>query len=601
MPDLSNLPLTISQLREGYESGAFTAADVIREIYRRIRAFGDNPAWIHLVPEEAALAAASGYRPGLLSGIPFAVKDNIDVAGIPTTAGCPAFAYTPKQTATVVQRLLDGGAILIGKTNLDQFATGLVGTRSSYGPCRNVFNPDYISGGSSAGSAVAVAAGLVSFSLGTDTAGSGRIPAAFNNIIGLKPTRGLLSTTGVVPACRSLDCVSIFALTLADAQTVLFRAAGPDTADPFSRNIQPASWISNPPRIVAPLPRNLEFFGDSESARLFDEAVARLRTNGAEVAFTDISPFLDAAKLLYGGPWVAERFAAVGEFMKSHPADCDPTVRDIILAGEKPSAVDAFRAQYELERLRNLSAEIWKSADALILPTAPTIYKIADVQADPVKLNSRLGTYTNFMNLLDLSGLAVPAGFRSDGLPFGVTLVAPAFCDANLIDIARNRLSSLYKQKLGGTGLDTPNRQQIIGLSGARPRKVPLAVVGAHLSGQPLNRELTKRRAHLVRTTSTAPDYRLFALKNTDPPKPGLMRVEPGTGAKIEVEVWSLSTEAFGSFVDEIPPPMAIGSIRLEDGHEVKGFLCEPIALSGAEDISRHRGWRAYLASRDAP
>jgi allophanate hydrolase len=597
MKDLSELALTIGALHEGYSRGEFKPLDVVHEVFRRIERFNDSPVWIHLIPEAQILNSAealSGLADRPLFGIPFAVKDNIDVAGIPTTAGCPAFSYLPTDTAAVVQRLIDAGAILIGKTNLDQFATGLVGTRSPYGACSSVFDQRYISGGSSSGSAVAVAAGLVSFALGTDTAGSGRVPAAFNNIVGLKPSRGLLSARGVVPACRSLDCVSVLTLTASDAGTVLSVAARYDDADPYSRKSQ--SWFS-PDQLRIGVLSSLDLI-DEPFRALYREAVGRVEKLGNSTLEIDIAPLLEAAKLLYGGPWVSERFAAVGRFIEENQDAVHPIVREIILGGQRFSAVDAFEGQYALEQYRQLAKRIWEHADVLLLPTAPTIYKIEEVQADPIGRNNRLGTFTNFMNLLDLTGVAVPAGFSAQGLPFGVTLVGPAFSDQRLLELAQSYLC-LLKPFLGNSKEAYPTSG---GLSPARRQKTTrLAVVGAHLSGLPLNYQLTERDAILVETTSTAPDYRLFALPQSSPPKPGLIRTEPGTGSSITVEIWEMTCEAFGTFVDSVPPPLSIGTIRLKSGRLVKGFLCESIAVKEAEDISRFGGWRRYLAEAAQP
>ena len=592
MKDLSGITFTIPALKKGYREKEFSPVDVVQEVYRRIKRANDNPIWIHLIPQPAALQSAGMLANDTekpLYGIPFAVKDNIDVANVPTTAGCPAFSYVPKETATVVQRLLDAGAILIGKTNLDQFATGLVGVRSPYGACHSVFHSDYISGGSSSGSAVAVAAGLVSFALGTDTAGSGRVPAAFNNIVGLKPTRGLFSTFGVVPACRSLDCVSLLTLTAGDAEIVLSIAAAHDPRDPYSRRLE--SWTSFTEKARIGVLSSLDLV-DEPFRSLYRQTVERLRKLGHSTLEIDITPFLEIAKLLYGGPWVAERFAAVGTFIEDHPDAVHPVVRDVILGGREYSAVDAFEAQYALERFRQETVPVWANSDVLLLPTAPTIFKIDEIQADPIARNSRLGIFTNFMNLLDLAGVALPAGFSEEGLPFGVTLVGPAFSDVGLLELAEGYLQSL-KPSLGGTKVPYPAAEP--STFGRNPKTARIAVVGAHLSGLPLNHQLTGRGAKLIETTETAPEYRLYALPDTNPRKPGLIRTEPGGGASIMVEIWELTHDAFGSFVADVPPPLAIGTLRLRDGQLVKGFLCESVAVPRAEDISQFGGWRRYL------
>jgi allophanate hydrolase len=546
----------------------------LREIDRRISARGNDAVWIHRPPLEELLASLPSDRELPLFGIPFAVKDNIDVAGWPTTAACPEFAYIAKQDAPVVARLRELGAIPIGKTNLDQFATGLVGTRSPYGIPRSVYGDEYISGGSSSGSAVAVAAGLVSFALGTDTAGSGRVPAAFNNLVGLKPTRGVLSARGVVPACRSLDCVSIFTANVSDACGTYASVRGFDPEDPFARPWH-GEW-KEVRTIGVPHRDQLEFFGDDEALSLYNSAVERCARLGFEMVEIDFVPFRDSAALLYSGPWVAERYAAVGKFLDEHPEAGHPVTTRIILGAGKYSAVDAFRASYELARLRRLAEAEWLKMDALLLPTTPTIYTVEQLLADPVRLNSNLGHYTNFVNLLDLCALAVPAGFRSDGLPLGVTFMAPAFHDDALGGLAAKFLGEAARSVFESDS-------------------IALSVVGAHLSGQPLNHQLTSRGARLERTCRTASDYRLYALANTAPAKPGLVREAGFNGPGIETEVWRMSPEAFGRFVAEVPSPMGIGNVILEDGASVKGFLCEVGALSGAQDITEFGGWRNYL------
>lgn len=526
------------------------------------------PVWISLVPEVVALAKAAAVDPSApLAGMTFAVKDNIDVAGVPTTAGCPAYAYTPERSAIVVQLLEAAGAIAIGKTNLDQFATGLVGVRTPYGACSSVFHEEYISGGSSSGSAVAVALGQVDFALGTDTAGSGRVPAAFNGLIGLKPTRGVFSMRGVVPACRSIDCVSIFSRDVETAERV-FRIAAP--------GFSPAPFFPEPFRFGVPPHEQLEFFGDEESRALFAEAVAALERAGGIRVEIDYTPFRETADLLYSGPWVAERLAAIQDFFVAHAADMHPVTRQIIGSASKFSAVDTFRAMYRLDELKAIAAVAWNSMDLMLLPTTGTIYKIADVEADPLRLNTNLGYYTNFVNLLNLAAVALPAGFRRNGTPFGVSLIGPAMSDLSLTRIASRMLSA------------------------ASEPRIAVAVVGAHLTGQPLNSQLTGRRAKLLRTCRTALNYRLYALANTTPPKPGLVREEGFVGPGIEVEVWSVPESEFGSFVASIPAPLGVGTLTLDDGAQVKGFICEPAGLASATEITHFGGWRAYRESTPA-
>jgi len=589
----------LTSLRRAYADGTLTPMQVVEEVLRR----ADDPrfphVWIEKLGRENLLALAKALpskpTPELpLYGVPFAIKDNIDLAGIKTTVGCPAFAYAPEKSATVVAKLIAAGALPIGKTNLDQFATGLVGTRSPFGICRSVFNPEYISGGSSSGSAVAVASGMVTFSLGSDTAGSGRVPAAFNNIVGLKPTKGLLSTNGVFPACRSLDCVSVFAGSCHDAQAVLDVAAGFDAGDAYSRAL---------PKCAPGIPTNFkfgilplaqrEFFGDAEAAELYEQAIANLRAAGGEPVEFDYAPFAQAAALLYAGPWVAERRWALGDFFEKHGDAMHPVVREIIGNAKKYDAVATFDAQYKLQALAQTVAPVWEKADVLLLPTTGTTYKISELLADPIKLNSNLGYYTNFVNLLDLSALALPAGFRkSSGLPFGVTLIGRAFADSALL-----QLGAKFHHAIGGKiGITSMNIKEQP-LPAKKTSGILLAVVGAHLREQPLNHQLTSRNAEFVRQTRTAPCYRLFALANTQPPKPGLKRVAEKLPHGIEVEIWSLDDAAFGSFVAEIPAPLGIGTLELEDGISVKGFLCEPIGLDGARDITEFGGWRAFRAS----
>ncbi|MBX3504032.1 MAG: allophanate hydrolase [Parvibaculum sp.] len=598
---MRSLVFSLAALRAGFADG-LRAEDVAGEALARADAFADPAVWISRVRNEdviaraRALDALSPAQKALmpLFGVPFAVKDNIDLEGSPTTAACPAFAYMPPKSAFVVERLIQAGAIPIGKTNLDQFATGLVGTRSPHGAPRSVFDPDFISGGSSSGSAVAVAGGVVCFSLGTDTAGSGRVPAAFNNIVGLKPSRGLFSGQGVVPACRSLDCVSIFALSVADAGVVFDVAAGFDPADVFSRARMPEVPVEAGRGFAFAVPRaaDLKFFGDDEAAGLFEEAVSRFEELGGRTRRIDFSLFEEAAALLYEGPYVAERFAAVGPFVEGHQADADPTVRGIVLAAKARSAVELFEASYRLEALKRRAGALFAEIDFLLVPTAPTTYRVGEIMAEPVKLNSRLGTYTNFMNLLDLCGIAVPAGFRQagprKGLPFGVTLAAPAFADSRIAAFAA------AFEAAQGLAPGGPRRA-----AEADEGFIELAVVGAHMSGLPLNHELTSRDAIFLERTKTAPHYHFHALAGGPPFRPGLVRVAEG-GAAIELEVWRLPRAAFGSFMTGVPQPLCIGTLDLASGKKVKGFLCEASGLEGAEDITSFGGWRAFMAAKAA-
>jgi len=597
--------MTIASLLADYRSGKRTPSGVVERLLAR----GDDGnyacAWIHRVDEVTLTRRAKELESRAradphaldrmpLYGIPYAVKDNIDVAGLPTTAACPAFSYVPQRSATAIDRLETAGAILVGKTNLDQFATGLVGTRSPFGVVPNTFRPEYISGGSSSGSAVVVARGLVSFALGTDTAGSGRVPAGLNNLVGLKPTRGLISTRGVVPACQSLDCVSVFALTTADAVAVFDAARGYDQTDPYSRvlDLWPASCGK---QFRFALPSPLEFYGDERARRAFDDAARMLQALGGQPSKTDFTLFLDAASLLYEGPWVAERMAAIRPFFERHADQIHPVVREIIAGASKYSATDLFQGITRLHTLRKAAARLWEHADVLVVPTAPTAYTIEAVLAEPFQTNRRLGHYTNFVNLLDLAAIAVPASIRPDGLPCGITLIGPAGSDLMLADLAQ-RFHQRTGLKLGALDEDLPPPAW----PSSTADGIKVAVVGAHLSGLPLNHELSRRGAHLERVARTAACYRLYALPGTTPPKPGMVRESSGAAHSIELEVWRMPAAAFGSFVAGIPSPLSIGRIELEDGEWVQGFLCEAWAVAGAEDISRFGGWRAFLVSKAA-
>jgi len=554
-------------------------------------ASGDDfgPVWIAFDDSVAPPDAT-----GPLAGMRIAVKDNIDVAGFPTTAACPAFAYEPERSATVVERLQAAGAHMVGKTNLDQFACGLVGTRSPYGAVPNAFDARYISGGSSSGSAVAVARGLVDASLGTDTAGSGRVPASFNNIVGLKPTRGLISTRGMIPACRHIDCVSIFAPTVADAVDVFVAAIGHDAEDPYSRSM-PIDLRPMPGRFRFGVPDRLEFFGDALAAAAFDDALARLVDLGGTRSSFDFSPMTAVARSLYDGPWVAERYAAIKPFFDQHADAMDPVVRSIVASGKQYSAADLFDASDANGLASQDAAALWERFDVLVVPTAPTIYRIDELAHEPVALNRNLGTYTNFVNLLDMAAIAVPASMRSDGLPFGITLLGPAGSDLRLADLAQ-RFHHASGLTIGATGRPLPAARAL-----ARPptngATVRVAVVGAHLSGLPLNGQLLERGAQLESRVMTAPRYRFYALPDTTPAKPGLVRVLDD-GIAIEAEVWSMPVEAYGSFVALVPAPLGIGSLELADGSTVQGFVCEASAVVDAQDISHYGGWRAYIASR---
>jgi allophanate hydrolase len=592
------LAFTLTDWQQAYRD-AQPPAELLSSLRAELNT-ADN-AWIALASDaqlraqldelQTLLEAAGGDLSKLpLYGVPFAIKDNIDAAGWPTTAACPEFAYIAQTDATVVARLRAAGAILLGKTNLDQFATGLVGTRSPHGAVRNSVNPAYVSGGSSSGSASVVARGLVPFSLGTDTAGSGRVPAGFNNIVGLKPTKGWLPNTGLVPACRTLDCISVFALTVTDALSVAQIAGGFDAADAYSRNNPNSAKVgmSVKPRLA--VPSNPEFFGDSGNQAVFAQALGKLREMDAELVEIDFAPFQQLAEQLYYGSWVAERTVALEDV---NPEHINPVVRGIVDNGHKYSACDAYKAEYIRAELSRTINQALAGFDALVVPTSPTIRTLAEMEVEPVLFNSQFGTYTNFTNLADLSALALPAGFRADGLPAGITLIAPAWHDHALAAFGQ-RWQQALALPLGATKRALPFQAPS---STPAPGCVRLAVVGAHLSGMPLNFQLSGRDAVLVEQTTSAATYRLYALPGTVPPKPGLARVAED-GAEIIVELWDIPQARFGEFVAEIPAPLGIGNLQLADGRWVKGFICEPYALDGARDITSFGGWRAFIASQ---
>jgi allophanate hydrolase len=598
------IDLTIAGLRAHYRQGDFTPGDLLELLEERADRFSDRNIWIHrlsraeLAPYLDALARlAPADAP--LYGVPFAIKDNIDLAGVPTTAACAAFSYTPDQHAPVVAALIAAGAIPLGKTNLDQFATGLVGMRSPepWGACRNSFDPEYISGGSSSGSAVAVALGLASFALGTDTAGSGRIPAAFNNIVGLKPSRGLLSTRGMVPACRSLDCMSLFASTAQDLNELFALAARFDTEDAFARH-NPAHNRGNsfgelpakPFIFGVPQADQLQFFGDRHYPEAFVQSIAALTAMGGTTREIDFSPFLAAARLLYDGPWVAERYLAIQSLLAENPEALLPVTASIIGSGQDKSAADTFAAMYELQRLRRAVEPGLDAVDFILTPTAGTHFTRQQLMDEPVRHNSELGYYTNFMNLLDLAAIAVPAALLPNGLPFGVTLFADRYTDLRLLSYA-NQLQKALQLPLGAVGKEpkfspSSTRQDLA--------TVEIAVCGAHMRGLPFNTQLTVRNGSFVAATQTASCYRFYALPGGSVARPGLIRDEHD-GVAIEVEIWRLPIEEFGSLVATIPQPLGIGKVELDDGRWVPGFLCESYAVSNAEDISALGGWRSYL------
>lgn len=595
--------LGFTALQQAYASAAITPAQVMADIRIRAAQKANYNIWLHLLTEaeqapyiEALAQKKPEEHP--LWGIPFAIKDNIDLANIPTTAGCEAFAYTPNQSAQVVQQLIDAGAIPVGKTALDQFATGLNGTRSTIGPCHNSFNPEYISGGSSSGSAVALALGLCSFSLGTDTAGSGRVPACFNNLVGLKPSRGLLSATGLVPACRSLDCISIFAFNTDDANSALSVTQGFDANDdfsrsnPFSNDSRHYGLRTGPLTIGVIPPAQLNFFGDDDYQNAYQATLQVLSENGMQLVEIDYAPFDEAARLLYDGPWVAERYLATQPLIDEQPEAIFPVVRDIIAPGGKPRATDLFKAEYRLNGLRRACQAQIASVDCLLTPTAGRHFTIAQMLEEPIKRNSELGYYTNFMNLADLASVAIPTQLTSSGMPFGITLVGQAFSDRALLAIG-NRLQHLFPLNKGATPFaakpsnTTPT---------TNPNTVDVVVCGAHLEGLPLNWQLTERGALLKCRTKTSPCYRLYALAGGPPFRPALVQ-DNTQGAAIDVELWTLPVSEFGSFVAGIPAPLGIGKVQLHDGTQACGFICEGQGVLDAKEITHLGSWRTYLSN----
>lgn len=596
------MPYTLSEWRAAYAAGADPAV-LLGACVAALTA--DDPAWIsrldadELATELARLATLDRQQAPLW-GIPFAVKDNIDAAGWTTTAACPAYAHPASADASAVARLRAAGAVLVGKTNLDQFATGLVGTRSPYGEVPNTVDPAYVSGGSSSGSASVVARGLVPFALGTDTAGSGRVPAGFNHLVGVKPTPNRGGLQGVVPACRTLDVVSTFALTLADAQEVAALIDGPDAESPVPAPPLRPGWLPARPRLGVPKPPDLDAALGYPAA--WEAACARAQALGAELVPLDFGPLFEVASLLYDGPWVAERLHATQELMARQPEAIDPVVRRVIGGADGRSALDAFEGRYRLQALGIQAAALWQSVDALLVPTAPTHPTRAQVAADPVARNSALGRYTNFVNLLGWSALALPSGFTTLGLPFGITLIGPGGADAALADWGREWEAARLAEPgavLGARLRPAGPEDAGLGRHLAAAPSLAISVVGAHLEGLPLHSQLVERGCRLLARTTTAPAYRLHALPGTVPPKPGLARVAEGeTGQAIAVEVYEMPLDQVGSFLALIPPPLGLGSVQLADGRWVKGFVCEGSALQGAPDISHHGGWRAYLASR---
>ncbi len=596
---LNNLSFDISSIRQAYLDG-LSPEELVKEVFRRIYEIDDEGIFITLLPEQDVLKSVEKlgtFHPEgkPLWGIPFAVKDNIDVAGLPTTAACPDYEYMPQANAFVVQKLLDAGALVIGKTNLDQFATGLVGVRTPYPVPKNALDPEIVPGGSSSGSAVAVAHGIVSFALGTDTAGSGRVPAALNNIVGLKPSLGSLSASGVVPACRTLDTISVFAMSVDDAYQAFEVACGYDEADAYSKNISIGSLgeLANSFSVGIPDEKTIDFKGDDVQRENFAASVKQIQDLGGKIVELDFKPFYDVAAMLYEGAWVAERYAAIEEMLVNKADKIFPVTRQIIEGAEQYSAADAFKGYYKLQSLKRVAAKAMKSVDLLCVPTIPTFYSLVDLENDAISFNSYLGLYTNFVNLMDLCAIAVPTQPRSDNRPGSVTLLAGSGEDGKVASLAR-QIHQMAGVKLGATGhvLDAlpPVKAAV------HDDEIVLCAVGAHMSGLPLNHELTGLGGRFLYRAQTAPQYKLYKLAGDLPLRPGLIRQEEG-GHSIDLEVWALPKKAFGEFMSAIPHPLGIGTLSLANGENIKGFICEPIALNGATDVSEYGGWRSYLSS----
>ena len=594
-----NFSLTIPTLRKTYANGVHPA-NIIQEIYEKIAESRDLNIFISLHSIEEAIAQANALDKldpnNPLWGIPFVVKDNIDAADFKTTAGCTAFAYKPEKDAFAVRKLREAGALLIGKTNLDQFATGLVGTRSPFGPCHNPFNPDYVSGGSSSGSAAAVSLGLASFALGTDTAGSGRVPAAFNNIVGLKPTFGRISVRGVVPACKSLDCVSIFALTPHDAATVFEVVNTRDPLDPWTDDAPHSnSAFSNYFKFGLPKCSQLVFGKDSFYKDAFKAAVKCIKSLGGEVCLFDYQPFDETANLLYNGPWIAERLHAVSKLVKDNEDAILPVIREILVKGKTFTELQTFEARYKLQELQSECDKVLTQTDFLLLPTVPSHPTIEAVNTNPIAKNAELGKYTNFVNLLGLCAIAVPAGLDTDtGLPFGISLIAKPHNELKIAELASQIQHKMVKS-LGATGHSVPDFIKSKSRLIAEPKMVRFAVCGAHLSGQPLNNQLTERGAIFISSAKTAPAYRFYALPHDTIKRPGLVRQNKGNS--IDLELWDIPEVNLGAFIGSIHAPLGVGRVELADGTEVLGFICESYAIQHAEDITEFGSWRSYIST----
>ena len=592
-----NIALNISALHKAYAKN-IRPVQIIEQIYNRIDEVGDPNIFICLFSKEEVIRtveALGEYNPDLpLWGVPYVIKDNIDFAGKPTTAGCPEYAYIADKSAFVVKCLQEAGAVLLGKTNLDQFATGLVGVRTPYGAPLNALDTELVPGGSSSGSAVCVAHGIASFSLGTDTAGSGRVPAALNNIVGLKPTLGSISSTGVVPACRTLDTVSIFALTASDAYTVFSVAAKFDKTDSFAKSISTPSLVTPPKSLNIGIPssKSIRFEDDKLQQQSFTETIKRFEENGAHILEVDFQPFYEIASMLYFGPWVAERFVAIEDLMDKDPDAVFHVTRKIIETANNFSAVDTFKGLYKLKQLIGELRPIINNCDLLCVPSIPTFVKLSDLELDPFGPNNLLGTYTNFVNLMDLCAISVPTATRVDGRPGSITLIAKAENDPEIAALACS-VEAWGHRTLGATNwpVEQTNLQDA-----TSDKFICIAVCGAHLTGLPLNSSLTNLGARFLRSDRTAKEYKFYALPNSDVAKPGLIRSSTKDGTSVSVELWEIPANNFGELIRTVPAPLCIGTIKLLDGTDVKGFLCEGFAADISEDISDIADWRAYLA-----
>lgn len=589
MTSIEKLSLDLALIRSVYRTGDFTPAEVIREVYRRIRTHDkdSDSIWVWLRDEEDSINRAREIAERLdlpLAGVPFALSDNIDAAGIPTTAGCPQFAYVPEESATVVRLLEAAGAILIGKTCLDQFGVGLSGLHGGIDTRHSAYSKDCIPGGPASGAALAVADGMVSFALGTDMSGAGQVSAAYNHLVAIKPTHGIVSTKGFVPGCRSLDCASVFASCVSDAASVLDVLVVEDPGDPWSRVARSPVRFARPFRFGVPSAEYLDFNSDLDSEICFLRAIERLEGLGGVRIEIDFSPFQEASELADCGAWAAERFGEVGEFVETHRASIDPAVAQVILNGKSVNAVEVFRATYQQEALRKRTTEIWNGIDALVVPTTPTTFQPDYASQNSKEVHSILRKYTGFINLFDLASVTVPTGFRTDNIPFSISLIAPAFYDWELCRLAK---------MIAGETLSVRNQKNILH---DEQSDILLVVTGTHMTGGTMNHELISRRATFHETVETAPDYALYAL-DTEPRKPGLISMGPMMGVSIEAEIWALAPEAFGNLVANIVPPMCVGNVRLKDGRHVKGFLCEEYATRKATPISAFGGWRGFLAA----